>query len=125
MFRCSDNIMATDKEKLKIGGIAFAVLLLGSLSGVGLNDALNSDITLYKCFDEQKVRNCPNGIKADGKRCYYNETNPYAYDYCSTNWTKVNKEKLLEEMYGKKDNKQGKVWGKQFKCNNTGCLEVK
>lgn len=86
----------------QISGISFIILLLGSMSGFSFYDALTSDVTLYKCIDEEKVRNCPNGVKAEGKRCYYNESNSYAYDYCSSNWTEVNKEKLLEELYSSK-----------------------
>src|SRR6056297_1944890 len=107
-----------DKEKLKIGGIAFMILLVGSLSGVGINEALQSDEPLYKCVDEETIRNCVNGVKADGKRCYYNESNPYSYDYCRSNWTKIDKDKVLEDLY-KQEAKKGVNYGKQFRCNQT------
>lgn len=103
------------------------ILLVGSLSGVGINEALQSDEPLYKCVDEEVIRNCPNGVKADGKRCYYNESNPYSYDHCSSNWTKIDKEKVLEEIYQKEKERirDERNYGKRFRCNQTGCTEIK
>jgi len=116
-------------EKVKIGGIAFLILLAGSLGGMSLQDALQSDEPIYKCSDEFKFRNCPNGVKADGKRCYYNASNPYSYDYCSSNWTQVDKQAMYYKLYGQENTSNeseqkpvdAKKMGKRVVCTESGC----
>lgn len=105
------------------------ILLVGSLSGFTFKEALQSDEPLYKCVDEEKIRNCVNGVKADGKRCYYNKTNPYDYDYCSSNWTKIDKQKLLEELYGDEQENRSIVPRNRsskgtVKCYENKCVKV-
>lgn len=100
------------------------ILLVGSLSGVGINETLQSDEPLFKCVDEEKIRNCPNGVKAGGKRCYYNKSNSYSYDYCSSNWTVVDKNNLLELSYKNKKTKNDRNYGKKFVCNQTSCVNI-
>jgi len=116
-----------NKEKLKIGGIAFLILLVGSLSGVGINEALNSDEPLYICNTIQEITNCPFGLSGGQHTICYTQEDQNWYDddvkNCESGWKKIDKDKVLEELY-EKEPKQGKVWGKQFKCNQTGCIEI-
>ncbi len=112
------------KENLKLAGIGFLVLLVGTISGLSIDEVLKSDEPLYKCTDEEKIRNCPNGIKSDGLRCYYNKSDSYDYDYCSSKWKKINKEKVLQDLYSDKQNlTKGNVRGK-VKCTSKGCVKV-
>jgi len=119
-----------NKDKLKIGGIAFVIMLVGSMAGFNIDQMLNSDEPIYKCIDEEKIRNCPNGVKTSGKRCYYNETNPYSYDYCSDGWQEIDKDKILEELYGSDEQEQdntvnpNKGIGQKIKCSENGCVKI-
>lgn len=106
-------------------------MLVGGLGGAGLQEALQSDEPLYKCTDENKIRNCVNGVKADGKRCYYNESNPYSYDYCSSNWTEINKQEVYNELYGSEEEQenntrpeQSEINAQKVKCKEGSCKGI-
>ena len=119
--------MADKKQNLKIGGIAFLILLVGSLSGVGINEALNSDEPLYMCNVTQEITNCPFGLSGGQHTICYTQKDQNWYDddvkNCESSWKEIDKHELLVELYS--ENKNSAVWGKSFKCNQTGCIEIK
>lgn len=82
-----------NKSKLIVGGFMFFSVFLGA----GLGELIDQDTQLWTCESKDLISDCVNGVKADGLRCYYNESNSRAYTYCKEGWEEHNIEiKQLE-----------------------------
>ena len=100
--------------------IAGFLLILASLSGATINELVDSDSQLYYCQSKDIISDCVNGIKADGLRCYYNESNGRAYSYCREGWESYIIEGLKENI-----NNENKVNNaNKYVCSPSGC-EIK
>ena len=72
-----------DTKEKTISGFIIAIALVAGFFGNGLID---QDTPIYDCVSKGISSDCINGVKADGIRCYYNETNKYKYVTCPEAW---------------------------------------
>ncbi len=95
------------KNKVTIGSLVFVLMLVGSMSGYSLYEALQSDEPLYMCNATEEITNCPYGTSGGEHTICYTEENQKWYDddvkNCETGWEKIDKQKWLNELYGDKE----------------------
>lgn len=84
-----------------------------AISGAIVNESISPDTQLYSCESKQLVSDCVNGVKAEGLRCYYNETNARSYSYCPEGWKEYN----LHELKTTRTN-----YGNKYVCDPLGCV---
>lgn len=68
-------------DKKNVGLIALALLTGGFFGTV-----VDSEKPIYVCDSLQLASDCVNGIKANGKWCYFNATNTKSYKVCAEGW---------------------------------------
>jgi len=72
-----------DNKEKTISGFIIAMALVVGFFG---SNIIDQDTPIYDCVSKGISSDCINGVKAEGIRCYYNETNRYKYVTCSEGW---------------------------------------
>ena len=71
----------------------------------------------YKCNEPPMMSDCINGIKADGKRCYYAPENGRKYKNCAGLWEELSKEVIIDDKIP-----SSKTDALQYECDISGCI---
>ena len=108
------KINELNKKDMTYGSIIIALIITCGVGGVLIFEdnegttyylSSNESVPKWQCLDPLMKSDCINGIKATGKRCYYDPNNNRKYKNCASLWFEI------EQPKQGADN----IWGQSYK----------
>lgn len=79
--------------------IFYALIAAALIGGGFLGSTLDQSKPIYQCESKNLLSNCFK-LGSSNQRCYYNETAPLKYGYCSEGWALMSIDSINPENLG-------------------------